>query len=314
MYQTAYMHKKTAYGIVTAFLLLLSLPMVGCSKKHEPYVSSSTDIRDNTPVCLVPVADGTVIYGNDFVSVDASHTEEGYFMAAYNGDSSIVKLQLIGPDYMTYTYDLYNTEYEVFPLSAGDGVYQLGVYEHVEGNQYATIFSEQFSVTITNPMGAFLYPNQYVKFNESSQVVSEAAQVVAQAHDDLEAINYVYNYVVSNITYDYDKAANVQSGYVPNVDEILSAKTGICLDYAAVMASMLRSQQIPTRLEVGYAGDAYHAWISTYVENQGWINGLIQFDGKNWSIMDPTFAANSSEDSLERFIGEGDNYVTKYVY
>lgn len=314
MYRTAYRHKKTAYCIVMTFLLLLSLPMAGCSKKHEPYVSPSTDIRDNTPVCLVPVADGTVIYGNDFVSVDASHTEEGYFMAAYNGDSSIVKLQLIGPDYMTYTYDLYNTEYEVFPLSAGDGVYQLGVYENVEGNQYATIFSEQLSVTITNPMGAFLYPNQYVKFNESSQVVSEAAQVVAQAHDDLEAINYVYNYVVANITYDYDKAANVQSGYVPNVDEILSAKTGICLDYAAVMASMLRSQQIPTRLEVGYAGDAYHAWISTYVENQGWINGLIQFDGKNWSIMDPTFAANSSEDSLERFIGEGDNYVTKYVY
>lgn len=314
MYKTAYRHKKTAYCIVTVFLLLLSLSMNGCSKKHEPYVSPSTDIRDNTPVCLVPVADGTLIYGNDFVSVDASHTEEGYFMAAYNGDSSIVKLQLIGPDYMTYTYDLYNTEYEVFPLSAGDGVYQLGVYENVEGNQYATIFSEQLSVTITNPMGAFLYPNQYVKFNKSSRVVSEAAQIVAQAHDDLEAINYVYNYVVANITYDYDKAANVQSGYVPNVDEILSSKTGICLDYAAVMASMLRSQQIPTRLEVGYAGDAYHAWISTYVENQGWINGLIQFDGKNWSIMDPTFAANSSEDSLERFIGEGDNYVTKYVY
>ena len=102
-------------------------------------------------------------------------------------------------------------------------------------------------------MGAFLYPNQYVNFNSSSRVVEEAKILVAPAHDDLEAINYVYNYIVENFTYDYDKAENVQSGYIPDVDEIFEIKTGICLDYAAVMASMLRSQQIPTKLEVGYA-------------------------------------------------------------
>lgn len=311
MCHTKHRPRKTLYCIFLAFLLLLSA--VGCGR-HKPYVSSSTTIRDNTPVCLVPVADGIKVYENDFVEIDASHTEEGYFIAFYKGDSNIVKLQLIGPDYMTYTYDLDTSDYKVFPLSAGDGTYQLGVYENVEGDQYATVFSQELSVTITNTMGAFLYPNQYVNFNASSQVVSEAAQLVSEAHDDLEAIDYIYDYVVANITYDYDKAANVQSGYIPNVDEILSAKTGICLDYAAVMASMLRSQQIPTRLEVGYAGDAYHAWISTYVQNHGWINGLIQFDGKNWSIMDPTFAANAGEDSVETFIGEGDNYVTKYVY
>ena len=120
--------------------------------------------------------------------------------------------------------------------------------------------------------------------------------------------------MIENITYDYNKANTVQSGYVPNPDEILASGTGICLDYASVMTAMLRSQQIPTRLEVGYAGDAYHAWISTYVENQGWINGIIQFDGQNWSIMDPTFAANAGEKELKNFIGDGSNYVTKYIY
>ena len=124
----------------------------------------------------------------------------------------------------------------------------------------------------------------------------------------------IYDYVIANITYDYDKAENVKSGYVPNPDEILALGRGICLDYASVMAGMLRSQQIPTRLEVGYAGDAYHAWISTYVEDQGWVNGMIHFDGKNWSIMDPTFAANAGEKELKSFIGDGKNYVTKYIY
>lgn len=303
-------YKKTAYFL----LLCLSLPVIGCSKKPEPYVSPSSTIRDNTPVCLVPTADGEVVYSNAYVTVDASNIQEGYIMASYTGDKDHAKLQLTGPNYMTYTYDLTKNNYDIFPLSAGNGTYQLGIYENIEGNQYATVLSQELSVTLENEKGPFLYPNQYVKFNSSSQVVSTAMEVVADAHDDLEAINYIYNYVVENITYDYDKAKNVQSGYVPDVDEILSIKTGICLDYAAVMASMLRSQQIPTRLEVGYAGEAYHAWISTYVENQGWINGIIQFDGQSWSIMDPTFAANSSEKNVRNFIGDGDNYVTKYIY
>ncbi len=308
--KTTYLSRKLMLSVLLTLLFLC-----GCGQpKHEAYVSTSTAIRDNTPVCLVPSADGTTMLSNDFVDIDASHTQDGYIMVFYKGTSPKVKLQIIGPDYMTYTYDLLSKDYEVFPLSAGDGIYQLGVYENVDGNQYATVFAEQMDVVLSNPYGPFLYPNQYVKFEASDNVVSKAKELVATAHDDLEAISLVYNYVTANITYDYDKASSVQSGYVPDPDEILSAKTGICLDYASVMASMLRSQQIPTRLEVGYAGEAYHAWISTYVENQGWINGIIQFDGQSWSLMDPTFAANTGESELKNFIGDGSNYVTKYIY
>lgn len=304
----------TVKSIVILLVLGLALFCQACQKEPETYVSPSTTIRDNTPDCLVPSADGVTVYSNPYVSVDASNIDEGYVMADYLGDCPIVKLQLVGPDHMTYTYDLNGDDYEVFPLSAGNGTYSLGVYENVEGTQYVTVFSQELEVNITNPWGSFLYPNQYVKFDSSSDVVSVAKELVAEAHDDLEAIIMVYNYVVENITYDFDKATTVQSGYVPDVDEILRIKKGICLDYAAVMASMLRSQRIPTRLEVGYAGNTYHAWISTYVEDQGWVNGIIQFDGLNWSLMDPTFAANTNEKELKNFIGEGDNYVTKYNY
>ena len=294
--------------------LTLIVNLQGCSRVPETYVSTSTVIRDNTPVCLVPMAEGGIVYSNNYVKVDASNMEEGYIMVSYLGSNGKVKMQIVGPDYMTYTYDLVHSEYEVFPLYAGSGIYTMNVYENVEGNQYAAVFSQELSVEITFPMRAFLYPNQYVKFNAFDQVVSVAEELVSNAHDDLEVINLVYDYVASNITYDFEKAENVQSGYIPDADEILESKTGICLDYAVVMASMLRSQQIPTRLEVGYAGEAYHAWISTYVEDKGWINGMIQFDGENWSIMDPTFAANAGEKELKNFIGDGDNYVTKYIY
>ena len=55
-------------------------------------------------------------------------------------------------------------------------------------------------------------------------------------------------------------------------------------------------------------GRHMHAWISTYVNDIGWINGIIQFDGVNWSLMDPTFAANAGSKQLKSFIGDGSNY------
>ena len=128
----------------------------------------------------------------------------------------------------------------------------------------------------------------------------------------MEVIEQVYNYIIDHFTYDYDKAANVVSGYLPVVDSVYTSNTGICFDYAAVMATMLRSQNIPTRLEVGYMGDVYHAWISTYITDTGWVNGIIEFDGNEWQMMDPTFASTST--SPKDFLTETDKYITKYVY
>lgn len=269
-------------------------------------------IRDNTPVCYTPEASGTVVYSNPLVLIDASNASQGYVMVCYTGSNPKVKLQITGSNAVTYTYNLHGG-YETFPLSAGDGSYKLAVYENVTGNQYAAAMSQTIDVAMTNPFGPYLYPNQYVNFNSKSKVVSKAMQLAENCTSDLDVITKIYNYTTT-ITYDNSKASVVQSGYTSNVDEIMLSGTGICLDYAAVMASMLRSQNIPTRLEVGYAGTAYHAWISTYVTDIGWINGMIQFDGNSWSLMDPTFAANSSESALKNFIGDGSNYKTKYIY
>ena len=274
---------------------------------------STTGKRDNTSVCLVPTAPGTVSYSNESAILDVTNSSEGYVVVQYLGKSSKVKLQITGPDAVTYTYNLHGGQ-EVFPLSAGTGSYTIGVFENVTGNQYATAFSKTLDLNITNVFGAFLYPNQYVAFNADSKVVAKASVLAKSADTDLDVVSNVYNYIIKNISYDYDEAETVKSGYIPVVDDILASGKGICLDYAAVMTSMLRSQQIPTRLEVGYAADAYHAWISTYIKDVGWVNGIIEFDGTNWELMDPTFAANSSEKDLKNFIGNGSNYVTKYIY
>lgn len=273
------------------------------------------DIRDSTPNVLVPAADGTDTYGTDTVAIDASHTDQGYVMVCYTGNNQKVKLQITTPDDNTYTYLLsQDQEYETFPLPGGDGSYLLTVLENVDGDMYSTAFSQDIKVSIADEFLPFLYPNQYVNFTPRSAAVAKGAELAKNAHSDLEAVTSIYHYVISNITYDTAKATSVTYGYLPDVDETLSSGTGICFDYAAITAAMLRSQRIPTRLEVGYAGEAYHAWISVYLEESGWIDNIIEFHGSSWSLMDPTFAAGTNSGSLKQFIGDGSNYVVKYYY
>ena len=80
------------------------------------------------------------------------------------------------------------------------------------------------------------------------------------------------------------------------------------------MSAMLRSQGIPTKLVVGYSGDAYHAWISVYLKETGWVDKIIEFNGKSWTLMDPTLAASNSRSSVQKYIGDGSNYTVKYSY
>lgn len=277
----------------------------------DPSVVKGT--RDNSIRCLTPAAPGTTVLLSDNAAIDVSNASQGYICASYSGDCPKVKLQITGEDAVTYTYDMHGGQ-EYFPLSAGSGTYTVGVYENITANQYSVNLSETIDVTIADEFGAFLYPNQYCMFDSASTAVKKAADLAYFADTDLDVITNIYNYVIKTIAYDYDMAENIQSGYVCDVDEALARGRGICLDYAAVMTCMLRSQGIPTRLEVGYAGSAYHAWISTYIEEKGWINGIIEFDGTNWSLMDPTFSANTEREELKRFIGDGSNYILKYVY
>jgi len=281
----------------------------------EPTVSASNSkgTRDNRSVCYTPSAPGTVVYSTATSLLDISNASQGYVCASYFGTCPKVKFQITGPDAVTYTYNLTGGN-EYFPLSAKSGTYTFGIYENITGTSYSVNMVQTLDISISSTFGPFLYPNQYCMFNANSATVKKAAELAYTANNDLDVVSNVYHYVIQNITYDYAKAANITSGYVCNVDATLASGTGICLDYAAVMTCMLRSQGIPTRLEVGYAGSAYHAWISTYITDVGWISGIIEFDGVSWSLMDPTFAANSSADELKSFIGNGSNYTLKYMY
>lgn len=276
---------------------------------------STAPPRDNTPQVLVPSADKTVSYGSDLVTIDASHADQGYAMVQYRGDNQKVKLQIAAPGGVTYTYLLtQGGAFETFPLAAGNGVYSFTVLENVEGDMYSIAFAQDIDVSVSDEFLPFLYPSQYVNFAPGTQAVAKAKDLAAGTYSDLDVVREIYHYVTQNIVYDTAKAESVTYGYLPDVDDTLNSGKGICFDYAALMTAMLRSQRIPTRLDIGYAGEAYHSWISVYTPETGWIDDFIQFDGTSWSLMDPTFAAGASAKELKEYIGDGSKYVLKFSY
>ena len=265
----------------------------------------------------VPTASGKHVTKNSKAEIDYSNKEDGYIMVRYlQRTTKQLRVIVKGPNEAQYTYTLKSSgDYEVFPLSDGNGNYTVSVYEQIEGTKYSTANTASFSTTLNDEFAPFIRPNQYVNYNADNYAVSKAAELVAGATDMHEAISSIYNYVIGHLSYDKVLAANVQSGYLPDIDEVLRREKGICFDYASVMTAMLRSQGILTKLVVGYAGQAYHAWINVYSEDEGWINEVIFFDGEAWKLMDPTFASTGNQSSsVMNYIGDGKNYSAKFLY
>lgn len=297
------MRKK---AMVFCMICLFMVLCMGCSK----------EVSAKGKRVLVPTASGVEVYRSGSVVLDTSNKAEGYVMMNYSGGNPKVKFQIKTPAGVTYTYLVTNYgSYQAYPLPGGNGTYSFAVYEaaDVQRNLYAVALSQSVAVTISNGFQPFLYPSYYVSFNDASACVRKGEALSSGCASDLDVVSSVYSFVTKNISYDNNKAATVQSGYAPFPDNTLASGKGICFDYASLMTAMLRSQQIPTRLEVGYVGNLYHAWISCYVAEVGWVDGIIQFDGKNWTMMDPTMAAGNGSQGVAKLKKE-QGYATKYIY
>lgn len=264
---------------------------------------------------LTTEAPGTLVKQNQYAVIDYSNTKDGYVMVQYTASTDKrLKVQVKGPT-TTYTYNLTAGVWTAFPLSDGNGNYMISVYQNVDGTKYSMVIAAACAVKLTDEYAPFLRPNQYVDYGKAVNTQAKAAELTAGITDPIEKVKAVYNYVTGNMTYDKALAASVQSGYLPDLDKVLAKKTGICFDYAALMAGMLRSQGVPCKLVVGYSGSAYHAWISVWSDESGWIDNAVYFDGVSWMRMDPTYASTGNKsDYIMQYIGNGANYTEKYFY
>jgi len=267
---------------------------------------------------LMTFALSSIAYGADMYKgmeseIDASNAADGYIKVRYLDETTKKLKVIIEKGSVQYTYDLNNKgEYDTYPLQMGDGSYKVRVFENISGDKYATKQTVSINVKLKDQNAPYLVSSQLVNFTDTSETVKKAHELTEGKTTDIEKVDAIYDYVISNIVYDNEKAKTVKSGYLPVIDEILKSNKGICFDYSSVMAAMLRSESIPAKLVTGYSSNlsAFHAWNEVYTKETGWIVlNEMYFDGEQWKLMDSTIASSAKQSNSPRVM----EYTNKLI-
>lgn len=204
--------------------------------------------------------------------INQDNLNQGVITVNYS-NSNKVKIKIrISKENVNYDYDY--SKNSTYPLQLGNGTYKVMILENVSGNSYRLAHQEEVNLNLSNTNDVYLQSIQLVSWNNKSNAIKKAKELTSKAKTDKEKAIIIHNYIVKKINYDNKKAANVEAGYIPSIDDTLKSGKGICYDYSSLYASMLRSVGVPTKLVMGYSSDidGYHAWNEVYIsETNSWI-------------------------------------------
>jgi hypothetical protein len=217
-------------------------------------------------------------------SIEISHINDGWINIKYEIKNNKRQKVIIQKDDTKYTYDLIEGKSsENFPLQMGEGKYSISIYENTESNKYRLLSRNNVFVNNENPYTAFLASVQTVGWDSSMPVIQKVKELINDTNTTLDMITIVYKHILDEVSYDYKKMSELNTTYIPKINEIYNSKTGICYDFASLFAGMLRSIGIPAKLVKGYADniDGYHAWNEVYIkETDEWITIDTSFDAQ----------------------------------
>ncbi len=123
---------------------------------------------------------------------------------------------------------------------------------------------------------------EYTTVETTDRVRERAAEVVGDADNRYDAARRIEQHLEAEKTY---SLTDVPEPGDQITDQFLFEQTaGYCEYFATAMTTMLRSQDVPARYVVGYAGGEYvgnnrylvrgadaHAWVEVYFEDVGWV-------------------------------------------
>lgn len=115
----------------------------------------------------------------------------------------------------------------------------------------------------------------------SPQLQVKAAQAVAGTDKVIDKVRNLYKLAVDTLSYNNEKIQyNIRQG---SDKALANPDNAVCLEYSDLLIALLRSQNIPARMPVGYAyagnlkqskavSDSLHSWVEVYVPGIGWMN------------------------------------------
>lgn len=206
----------------------------------------------------------------DSVMFDTSSADQGVISISNPNASGQYKVMVQKGSEKVF-YNMVEDEISV-PLTYGNGTYNVALLEKVSGKEYKFVEEKTMQVKMASSNAPYLTSSQTVDWKDANMMKATVNTLVNDGMTDAEKVDAVYSFIVDNYSYDYDKINGLTSLYTPSIDEFLVDGSGICYDYSALFAGMLRSQGIPTKLVKGYRSgiDAYHAWNEVYIDGE-WI-------------------------------------------
>lgn len=205
--------------------------------------------------------------------LDASKLAQGVVSVSYEVKANVKTKVMIAKGKENYTYNLTaGKKTEQFPLQLGNGDYKVMVLENVSGKSYKVVKQETVKLNLKDETVIYLNSVQNVSWTSTNKAIAKAQELAKGKKTDEEKVKAIYDFITSNIAYDYSLAQSVSSDYLPNIDKTLTTKKDICYGYSSLFAAMLRSLDIPTKLVMGDTEyvDVYHAWNEVYL-NGKWV-------------------------------------------
>lgn len=214
------------------------------------------------------------------IYIDSDNAKEGVVRVAYTGINTKTKV-MVEKGSAKYYYDLKKEE-DFFPLQLGQGNYTVAVLENISGTKYKVVAQKSFKAEISEEKSVYLKSTQPILWEKDMEAIRLAESLAQGEKDNKKVVQALYDYIVSNVSYDYKKVDKLSSDYTPDIDAILKEGKGICYDYSVLFGAMLRSRGIPAKLIKGYRDDikVYHAWNEVYVDG-------------SWKIIDTAYDASA---------------------
>lgn len=279
-------------------LVIFMIIVVFCLALPNGFVSAETDntttliddseikrefpfIKDNAGSVVVLSINASSRNDKVIFEVD---TSKGYVIVTPESNGQLNpenKKIMVQKDDTRYFYDLTPDKTRI-SLQLGSGNYEIALLRHSSGESYSIVDRKTVEIDLKSDVAPFLNSTWPVNWAYDSEASRHARTLVEELENDRQKVEAVYDFVVENIKYDFDKINSVSNSYVPDIDTVLDEKTGICYDYSALFAGMLRSLDIPVKLVKGYKDDLteYHAWNEVYMEEKN-----------EWIIIDTTYDA-----------------------
>jgi len=267
---------------------------------------------------LIPKSPGKLVIQTPVAAIDCSNADHGYISAMQPKAATGKQIKICvskGKEKQNFSL-IDNGVYNYIPLCFGSGKYDVIIYQLRSGITYDTIKKFNITADIISKFASYLYPNTYCNYNSSSKCVAKSNEITANCLDDYEKTKSVYAWMEHHIAYDHDLAAKHKSGelnwWLVEPDETLNAGKSTCWGHAGLLAAMLRAQDIPTKICIGFNGAYRHAWNEIYLLKGGNIGGVV-ITANKWTRIDFTFMTSNRSYLANKFVSDDSRYALDYI-